>query len=356
MSATQERGLMTKPSLRKSALFVTVIFLLILAIQIMKAGAGGLGFYLRNMFDFNNPLNTMGFGWLSATFILSGSPISASALAFFDAGALSEMEAFAMVIGSRFGASFAILLIGFLYHMRGHERHTSISLGILTLLMTYSLYSGGIFLGILLLRYDVLDFMQFNLPAFISNTISFLFDPIVEGLTSRLNGMLVFLVGLGLIMLAFKLLDDALPKVDLKETRFRQTARYIYRPWVMFSLGFFITLITTSVSVSLGLLVPLSARGYIKVENLVPYIMGANISTFIDTLLVAILLANPAAFTIVFAGIIGTILVSSVILFFFFRVYEKFLLDALSIISRSNVNLTAFLAATFLIPVLLLLI
>jgi len=356
MAPEKKRGLMTKPTIRKTFLFILVTFIVILAIQIMKAGAGGLGFYLRGLFDFENSLNTLGFGWLSATFILSGSPIAASALAFFDAGALNELEAFTMVIGSRFGASFAILLIGFLYHMRGHERHTSISLGILTLLMTYSLYVGGIILGMLFLKYNTFDFIQFKLPGFIANTINILFDPIVEGLTSRLNGGLVFLVGLGLIMLGFKLMDGALPKVDLKETRFRQTARYIYRPWIMFSLGLFITLITTSVSVSLGLLVPLSARGYIKVENLVPYIMGANISTFIDSLLVAILLSNPDAFTIVFVGIIGTVLVSSVILLFFFSLYEQFLLNALNIISRSNRNLTAFLAATFLMPILLLLI
>lgn len=320
----------------------------------MKAGAGGLGFHLRDIFDFKNPLNTMGFGWLSATFILSGSPIAASALAFFDAGALNEMEAFTMLLGSRFGASFAVLLIGFLYHLRGHERHKSISLGILTLLMTYSIYIGGIAVGILFLKYDVLDFIQFTLPGFLSDTIHVLFDPIVVGLTSRLNGWQVFLVGFGIIMMGFKLFDDVLPKVNLRETRFKETSHYIYRPWIMFSLGFFITLITTSVSVSLGLLVPLSARGYIKVENLVPYIMGASISTFVDSLMVAILIANPVAFTIVFVGIIGTALVSSVILVFFFHIYEKFLLDTLLIISRSNRNLTAFLAATFLIPVILL--
>jgi Na+/phosphate symporter len=144
--------------------------------------------------------------------------------------------------------------------------------------------------------------------------------------------------------------------MSLKETRFRETSHYVYRPEIMFFLGFLITMLTTSVSVSLGLLVPLSARGYVKVENLVPYIMGANISTFIDSLIVAILLTNPSAFTIVFVGIISTTLVSSMILIFFFHVYEKFLLDSLLMISHSNRNLTAFLITTFFIPILLLLI
>ncbi len=347
---------MKRPDIRKTVLFILANFFLILAIQVMKAGAGGLGFYLRDIFDFRSPLNTLGFGWLSATFVLSGSPIAASALAFFDGGALSEIESFTMLMGSRFGASSAVLLIGFFYHLRGHERHTSISLGILTLLMTYTIYIGGMLAGIFFLRNNTLDFIQFSLPDFFLNIIHLLFDPFVMGLTSRMNGLLVFIVGFIIIMLAFKLFDAALPDVNLKETRFRETAHYIYRPWVMFSLGFFITLLTTSVSVSLGLLVPLSARGYIKVENLVPYIMGANISTFIDSLMVAILLGNPAAFTIVFIGILGTAILSSIVLVFFFHIYEKTLLDALMIISRSNKNLILFLVVTFLTPTLLLLI
>ncbi|MEE8168154.1 MAG: hypothetical protein V3T58_04715 [Candidatus Hydrothermarchaeales archaeon] len=341
---------------RRAFLFSVAVFLFILAIQAMEEGASDLGYTLKYAFNLDNPLNTLGFGWLSASLILSGSPIAASALAFFDSGVLTELEAFAMLNGARFGVSFAILLIGFIYHMRGHERHTSISLGILTLLVTYTIYLGAILIGIFILRYDLLDFLQFGIPAFLTSTIDVFFNPIVDFLAEKLGSWLVFLFGLAIIIASFKLFDGALPKVKLKETRFKETSRYIYRPWVMFSLGFILTMITPSVSISLGLLVPLSVRGYIKVENLVPYIMGANISTFSDTLVIAILLANPSAFTIVLAEIVGIAVVSAVVLAFFFHAYERFILDSLLIISRSNRNLAAFLIATFLVPIGLLLI
>ena len=59
--------------------------------------------------------------------------------------------------------------------------------------------------------------------------------------------------------------------------------RVAYRPWFMFAVGLGVTVLTLSVSVSLSLLVPLAARGYIRRENVVPYILGANITTFVDT-------------------------------------------------------------------------
>ena len=79
-------------------------------------------------------------------------------------------------------------------------------------------------------------------------------------------------------------------------------------------LGALITLISMSVSLSLGILVPLSTRGFIRRENVIPYIMGANITTFIDTLLAAVLLDNPPAFTIVLVQMLSISVVSVVLL------------------------------------------
>ena len=68
----------------------------------------------------------------------------------------------------------------------------------------------------------------------------------------------------------------------------------------MFALGLAITAMTLSVSLSLTLLVPLSLKGYVKRDNIIPYVMGANIATWVDTLVAALLLENSRAFTIVF--------------------------------------------------------
>jgi solute carrier family 34 (sodium-dependent phosphate cotransporter) len=124
----------------------------------------------------------------------------------------------------------------------------------------------------------------------------------------------------------------------------------------MFLMGAAITLISMSVSVSLSILVPLSNRGFIRRENVIPYIMGANITTFIDTLLAAVLLNNPQAFTVVLVEMISILIVSVIILMTFFHSYERSMLAFVKWITASNRNLFIFMAFILIVPLILMLI
>ena len=87
----------------------------------------------------------------------------------------------------------------------------------------------------------------------------------------------------------------------------------------MFGLGCLVAFLTLSVSVALTVLVPLAAKGYVRRDEALPYIMGANITTLADTLVVAMLQKTPVAAQIVLAEAIGVTIVSLVILAFFYR-------------------------------------
>ena len=107
---------------RKVGIFVVSLFLFILAITLMKEGARGLAPLVRDSFAVDNPANSLGFGWLFAYVIMSGSPVAAAALTFYDAGIFNQLSAFTMITGSRLGASFIVLFIGFIYVLRGRNR------------------------------------------------------------------------------------------------------------------------------------------------------------------------------------------------------------------------------------------
>jgi Na+/phosphate symporter len=132
-------------------------------------------------------------------------------------------------------------------------------------------------------------------------------------------------------------------------------SRLVYRPIVMFFLGALITLISMSVSISLSILVPLSNRGFVRRENVIPYIMGANITTFFDTLLAAVLLQNPDAFTVVFVEMIAIMIVSLLILVIFFRPYQQYAINFTHWVTKSNKNLAIFMSAIFIVPIILML-
>ena len=110
-----------------------------------------------------------------------------------------------------------------------------------------------------------------------------------------------------------------------------------------------------SVSISLSILVPLSERGFVRRENVVPYIMGANISTFIDTLFAAVLLDNATAFTIVLVEMVALSAAAIVILLVNYPAYERAMLSLVDTITTDQHKLTLFMVAIFVIPILLML-
>jgi hypothetical protein len=82
-------------------LFTTSLFLFIFAISLMKDGARAVSPFVREELSVHNAFNSLGFGWLFAYLVMSGSPVAAAALAFFDAGAIDQFGAFTMVTLSR---------------------------------------------------------------------------------------------------------------------------------------------------------------------------------------------------------------------------------------------------------------
>jgi hypothetical protein len=322
----------------------------------MKEGARGIAPLVRDLFSVTNVANSLGFGWLFAYVIMSGSPVAAAALTFFDAGVLDRLQAFAMITGSRLGASFIVLFIGFLYVLRGRNRTTSLSMGLLSLTVTATTYIPGLVLGALLLYTGGLDGLQLRTGVLLSSAIDVVIDPIASVLTAVLPEWAVFLVGLGIILLSFNLFDRCLPEMSIKESQVGRISSLVYRPVVMFALGALVTVISMSVSLSLSILVPLSSRGLVRRENVIPYIMGANITTFVDTLLAAVLLNNPPAFTIVFVEMFSVTSISLVILLTNYHFYQETILRFVGWITDSNRNLALFMITIFTVPIVLMLV
>ena len=339
----------------KIGLFFVSLFLFLLALTLMKDGARGLApLFANDRFALETAANTMGFGWLFAYVVMSGSPVAASALTFLDAEIITPVQTFSMIVGSRMGASFIILLIGFIYVLRGRNRSTSLSMGLLSFVVTGSLQIGALIIGTLLLSSGILERFQFGQGMAVSAITDKVLDPISAFFQSFLPTWALFVVGMGIILITFNLFDKCLPEMTIKESQVGRVSRLVYHPLVMLLLGSAVTLVSMSVSVSLSILVPLSDRGFVRRENVIPYIMGANITTFIDTLLAAILLNNPEGITVVLAEMLAVSLTSLIILLTTFRRYERTSLRTVNWITRRNRNLALFMFVIFIVPLILL--
>jgi sodium-dependent phosphate cotransporter len=326
------------------------LFLFVGALQVMKTGAAGLGGLEHGDFLLENAGSTLGLGWIGAMLVLSGSPVAASALALVAAGTISEIQGFAMLTGSRLGAAFVVLLVAVVYALRGGagQRRKPVSTAVMALATTALVYVPGGTVGLALLHWAPFREVDLQFPAQLGDVI----DLVYGGLLDRMKGSpapLLFVAGLGILLGSFKVVDSVMPDMG-DEAIESSRLGWLRRKWPMFGLGCLVALVTMSVSVALTVLVPLVAKGRVKREDIIPYIMGANITTLGDTLLAAFVLDSAPSVRIVLAGIVGTSAMSLVLLTFFYRQVMAGLWSFQLQVVQSRARLAGFTAALFLVP------
>lgn len=346
---------LTAARLARLGLFLLALFLFTFALVLLKEGARQFGPFVRDSLRVDNAANALGFGWLFAYVVMSGSPVAAITLTLLDAGALDKLSAFAMINGSRLGASFIVLFVGFVYSLRGSEKRSSLSTGLLSLLVTQTTYIPALLLGGYLLQSGLVERFQLWDLSSASSVFDLFFDPITAWLLGWLPRWGLFVLGFFVLLGSFSLLDRSLPQIQLQDSGFRGMARILYRPVFTFLLGAAVTFVTMSVSLSVSILVPLSVRGYVRRENIIPYVMGANITTFIDTLVAAVLLGNPDAFTVVLLEMLSVAVVSTLVILLFYRTYERAVIRLSGNILASRKSLSLYMLGIVGIPVILML-
>src|SRR5687767_2580538 len=336
----------------KFLLFLPAMYLFILAVQIMKIGAAAIGPDIQGQFPFANGISTLGFGWLGAYFVLSGSPVAATAISLFGAGTLTKLQTFTMLSGSRLGASFIVLLTGFIYAARNRHdpnRGEPIGMGIQAMTMTALVYLPGMMIGYAIIRSGLLDGVNLHASGELDAALSVIWGPVLDLIVDVVPSALLFIVGLLVILASFKVLDLVLPKVTSGSTAKR--AAWMRRPWTMFALGCIVATLTLSVSVALTVLIPLAVKGYVRRDDALPYIMGANITTLADTLVVAMLQSDPVAAQIVLAEAIGVTIVSLAILAFWYQPVKRGVIMLDDYFVGSTRRLAVFVGILFLLPV-----
>ena len=339
----------------KTGYAVAGLMIFILALELLKKGAGGLKPVLNGV-SADGVLNLLGFGWAGAYAVMSGSPMAAISLSLYAGGTISDVEAFAMINGSRLGASFIVLFVGFLLYVFRRRTADGLYIGVVALLTAFTLWLPVLPIGIVALRSGWFDSVSLSTPGAVTSFIDVAFDPAVNLAADHLPRLVLFVLGAGLLLSAFTVFDRALPNLEQPSLRVERIRDWIHHPLAMFVLGLLVTAMTLSVSLSLTLLIPLSLKGYIRRDGIIPYVMGANISTWVDTLVAALLLDSPRAFTIVFTEMVIGATISLIVLVFFYRPYSRLILATAHRVTHSRKGFALFLGAIFLVPLVLFLV
>jgi hypothetical protein len=247
-----------------------------------------------------------------------------------------------------------VLLVGFLYAVRnrGRNRSESIGMGVLALSLTAIVYLPGMLIGYGILKSGVLDPIRVSASEDVLSIIDYIWGPALE-LAAKLDGWLLLPLGLVMILVSFRLLDRVLPQLD-GERHGGKRVEWLKRPWPMFALGCIVATLTLSVSVALTVLVPLASRGYLKRDESIPYIMGANITTLADTLVAAMVLGSSVAVHIVLAEAIAVSIVSLLYLGLLYGPIKRWIMALDDWVVSDNRRLWLFVAVLFVLPAIFL--
>jgi Na+/phosphate symporter len=207
--------------------------------------------------------------------------------------------------------------------------------------------------GVLILNQGWLDGVSISSPGALSSAVNYISDPVVNPIVDVLPEGLLFAGGIATLIGAFTVFDRALPQLEAPGERIEKLSRTLQHRYAMFLFGTLVTLITLSVSLSVTILVPLALKGYVHRDRVIPYVMGANIATWIDTLFAALLLNSPQSFTIVLTMMVTGSAVSLSVLFFLYGPYNRVIHGAAHRVSSSRRHMIAFLVALLAAPMVL---
>jgi sodium-dependent phosphate cotransporter len=337
---------------RGTAGVVAAVYLFTLGLKLLSASAAGVASLFLAL-SIRGVTDLAGFGWLAAYGALSGSPVAALALSLLDGGAIEAREALGMLAGSRMGASMVVLLVGMLAYLRGRGRPDGIYVGVVALVTTALTYAPATVLALWLLDTGWLDAPARAIPTGWADLPAALVAPVARPLSDALPGALLFLAGVAALLGAFAVFDRVLPRLDPPSERFERLSKRLASPRAMFLFGALVTSITMSVSLSVTILVPLTLKHVVRRQSVIPYVMGANITTFLDTLFASLLLDAGAATPVVLAEMLAVTVVSAAILLLLWRPFSGAVLWTAGHAVASRRSLAVFVAVCLALPAVL---
>lgn len=295
----------------------------------------------------------LGFGWVAAYVLANGSVVAALALSLFDAGLVSARALFLLVAGSRLGAAAVVVVVGALDYLGkdDYSLREGASLGLLTFLLTHTVYLPVTALGYLGLGWSA-RFLGVAESLTVGVRPLAPLRAMADAVTVRVGAAASLVVAVALLFGALRLFDRVLARADTEWLRLR-LFRHLERPWLSAVVGFLVTAATTSVAFSVGVVVPLFNRGYVERREMVPYVLGANVGTLFDTLVVAVVLDAPVAVAVVLWLLAVSTLVTLVAVLFH-DPYERAVGAVHDRLLADRRAFGAFLASLLVVPLVLL--
>jgi sodium-dependent phosphate cotransporter len=311
-------------------LFAIYLFLLAIKTMGISFKLMGSGFAEELIATTANPVAGLFVGILATSIIQSSSSTISILVALVGSGVMPVFMAIPIVMGANIGTTITNAIVSLAHINRGPEFRRAFSGAIVHDLFNVM---AVLVLFPLELQFQLIE----NTAVFLADQfagagglllispLKYVIDPVVhsvEWFVIESLGMpapVLLVIALAMLFFSLKVIVSTARSLTSSGAE-RLLDRFLFRnAATAFSLGVAFTAVVQSSSVTTSLVVPIVGAGLLTVEQIFPYVLGANIGTTVTAILAALGLAGSvevemakAAITVAFAhlifNVVGTLL------------------------------------------------
>ena len=257
----------------------------------------------------DNPFVGLFVGVLATSLVQSSSTVTSLVVVLVASGSVSIDGAIPMIMGANIGTSVTSTLVALGHVTRSDEFrrafaaatvHDFFNIMAVTVLFPLELATGflrrvAIFLEQLLLGSSGAEFKS-PLKMIVKPTVEFVLDQLALIFTSKAGlAIAACMLGFILMMISLQRLVVLLKRAMMGRAENVMQRAVFEKPFVAFILGIVITVLVQSSSVTTSVSVPLVAAGFVTLNQIFPFVLGANIGTTITAMLASLVTGSSAA-------------------------------------------------------------
>ncbi|MBU2616315.1 MAG: hypothetical protein KKC19_04390 [Nanoarchaeota archaeon] len=326
--------------------FLVALYFFMFSLTLIKVSSAAFGDgFLSLTKNSVSSVNAFGLGWLATLITQSSGAAAATLIAFSLAGFIGPVVLIYMMMGTRIGTSITALFVAFLVQAKRRDFRHGFEIGLANLVYAIPIAI-------------VMFFIEF-FTGFFSNTgkyflagdiptvsfVELIVDPLIN-LISFLPANLGILLGLFVLVVSLKYLPKFMINIWGEKNLKSKINGLLCKKWKSFLLGFGITALLMSTSITITFLIPLVVTRITNLRRVIPYMIGANLGGVSELVLGGLVLgreALPAIFTYVSFSVIGLL----------WMIKTDWLFNATKFISKGTLHVSRKRALGFIIAFVL---
>lgn len=272
----------------------------------------GKGFAETLVETTGNPVVGLLVGVLATSLVQSSSTVTSLIVGLVASGSVGIEQAVPMVMGANIGTSVTNTIVALGHMTRAQEFRRAFAGA--TVHDFFNLMAVAVFLPLevatgvlhrsaawgteLLTGKGGVSF-QSPLKAVVKPTAELVLDGVTGLIELRaLAATLLIVLGIALLISSLRMLVRLMKSLMMGRVEVLMHRYLFHHPIQAILVGTLITILVQSSSVTTSLTVPLLAAGLVTVENIFPFVLGANVGTTITALLASMVTGSLAALTV----------------------------------------------------------